>query len=482
MKYLCILLIIFILNTNLLFAKDILLENPIDLKSTVKCDLNEFCKEFIDNVDIEKFIKEQIKGEFVPVSLDECISVAMQNNFDIQIKYHEFKSSKYNYQYSLSKFLPNFETTSYIAHYAGQILVGGVLSDDFNEVALSINMNVYHNLTKGGKEIFEAKAAKYFSKSKNHQQNFTKTEVIYLTSKYYYETLLAKIYIEIYLRNLIERNAQLALTKSQEKAGFGTHFDVIRSQNESLDAKNKVLNALNSFRISEANLANILGIEIETKLMPFENEVNELDLIDYKKPIEELYNLALENREDLKSNKDLINYERQVKNTILTDFMPKPYVGYQQQFQGTAKTSIYPNYIIAGYLTWQPGEYLSVGTLKKIKVQNEKIKTKKLEYENNLRAIKENLIKAQSNSFFNKKQIEINKQRLDFSKESIKLATLRFNNGKGILLDIIEAQNEVTSARVQYVASIINFNISQLELLFNSGTITKEKILENYKP
>ena len=482
MKFFSAILILLILNINLSFAKDILLDKPIDLTVTAKCDLNEFCKKFIDNIDIETFIKEQIKGDFIPVSLDECISVAMRNNFDIQIKYHEFKSAKYNYEYSLSKFLPNFETTSYIAHYAGQILVGGVLSDNFDETAVSINLNVYHSLTKGGKEIFEAKAAKYFSKSKNHTQNFTKSQVIYLTSKYYYEALLAKIYTEIYLRNLIERNAQLTLAKSQEKAGFGTHFDVIRSQNESLDAKNKVLNALYDFRISETNLANILGIEVETKLMPFEDEVSELDLIDYQKPIEELYLFAIDNREDLKSDKALINYERQVKNTIVTDFIPKPYIGYQQQFQGTAKTSFYPNYIVAGYLSWQPGEYFGVGTMKKIKVQNEKIKTKKLEYENNLRMIKENLIKAQSSSFFNKKQIEINKERLDFSKESIKLATLRFNNGKGILLDVIQAQNEVTTARVQYVASIINYNISQLDLVFNCGTISKEKILENYKP
>ena len=482
MKFFVKILIFLILNTNFVFAQDILLEAPIELKTNTGCDLAEFCKNYIDDINIEKFIKSQIKGQYVPVSLDECLNIALLNNFDIKIQDHTFKSAEYNWEYTLTKFLPNFDFTSYIAHYAGQILVGEVLSDDFNETAISVNFQFRHDLTKGGQEIFEAKAAKYFQKSKKHNLNFTKTEVIYMTSRYYYEALLAKIQIEIYLRNLVERNAQLSLTKSQEKSGFGTHFDVIRSQNESLDAKNKVLNALNDFRIAQSKLANIMGIEVETLLLPYENEAAKLTLSYNKKPLEKLFDMAVEYREDLKNYKDLINYERQVKNIYLTEFIPKPYITFQQQFQGTIKTSVYPNYILSAYLTWQPGSYFGMGTYKKIKEQNEVIKTKKLDYENKLRNIKEALVEALSTSNFNEKQIDINKQRVEFSKESIKLAMMRFKYGKGIFLDVIQAQNEMTSARVQYVSAIISFNISQLELLYNSGVITKELVIENYKP
>ena len=59
---------------------------------------------------------------------------------------------------------------------------------------------------------------------------------------------------------------------------------------------------------------------------------------------------------------------------------------------------------------------------------------------------------------------------------------LRFNNGKGILLDVIEAQSEITLSRAEYVRAIIKYNISQAELLFNTGIITKEVIDKNYKP
>jgi len=76
----------------------------------------------------------------------------------------------------------------------------------------------------------------------------------------------------------------------------------------------------------------------------------------------------------------------------------------------------------------------------------------------------------------------INKDRLDYSKESIKLAMLRFDNGRGILLDVIQAQSEATLARVEYAQSIAKYNISQAELLFNCGLIDVEHIAKNYKP
>ena len=59
---------------------------------------------------------------------------------------------------------------------------------------------------------------------------------------------------------------------------------------------------------------------------------------------------------------------------------------------------------------------------------------------------------------------------------------LRFDNGRGILLDVIEAQSEATLAKVEYVNSIIKYNISQLELLYNTGLINRDLIVSNYKP
>ncbi|MBQ8636071.1 TolC family protein [bacterium] len=482
MQYLFSIFILLSFCCNYVFATETLFDSPVELIHKKDCSLDEFCQKFVNDIDIEKFIREQIENDYVLVSLDECLDIAMKNNFNIQISQKDYYSYKYEYQNALSKFLPILNTTSYISDYSGQILVGGVLRDNFHETAISVNLTAQHDLTQGGKTIFEAKAAKYFSRSKKHELNFTRSQVIFYTVKYYYEMLLAKINIEIYLRNLIERNAQLTLAKNLVKSGFGTKFDVIRSENLSAQARVKLLEALNNFRLSQSRLANLMGIDVNTALMPFEDDIKMLNLVDENKDVEEFFNLALDNREDLKNYSDLINYEKQLKNVIITDFIPKPLVNFQQQFQGTAEAGIKPNYILSGLLYWQPGENTIFGTWTKIKAQNERIKLKKLEYENKLRDIRQAIIDARSTSIFNEKEMEINRKRMDYSAQSIKLAMLRFNLGKGILLDVIQAQSEATTSRVEYVSSIIKYNISQAELLFNSGIISIEEIVKNYKP
>ena len=225
-----------------------------------------------------------------------------------------------------------------------------------------------------------------------------------------------------------------------------------------------------------------MGIKVETALMPFENDIKPLNLVLETQKIEDFYDLAINNREDLKELKNLISYEKQVKNTYVTEFMPKPLVDFQQQFQGTLSTSIKPNYILAGYLYWEPGKNCFMGTITKIKAQKEKIMAKKLEYEIKLRNLKEGIVNSYTQYLFNIKEMDVTKTRLEYSLESVKLAMLRFNNGKGILLDVIEAQSEVTQARVENVSAIIKYNISQADLLFNSGTITRDVIISNYKP
>ncbi len=482
MRILCLLLIFLILNLNFALCSEQLFEGPIDLPFKKECNLNEFCEKFIDDIDIEKFIRQELKNDYVVVSLDECIKIALRNNFNIAIKEHTFLSSKYEYENSLSKFLPMLSTTSYIADYSGQILVGGVLNDKFHETAISVNITAEHKLTEGGKQIFQARASKFLERARKHELNFTRSETIYLTSRYYYEMLLAKLNIEIYLRNLIQRNVQLTLAKKLEKSGFGTKFDVIRSESESAQAKANLLDALNKFKLSQSRLANIMGIELNTALMPFEDDVKPLHLVSDDLKINDLFTLAVENREDLKSYQDLISYEKQIKNVYMTDFVPKPLLNFQQQFQGTLSTSIRPNYIVAGFVTWQPGENCVWGTVTKLKAQKEKIKVRTLEFQNKLRNIEQLLVDALSVSDFGKKQMIVTKQRVEYSNNSIKLAMLRFNNGKGILLDIIQAQSETTLARVEYVSAITKYNIAQLEILYNCGTISDDIVINNYKP
>ena len=176
-RFLILFCLLFLLRIEILAHE--LFDIPIELKEQFECNLNEFCKNFLQDIDIENYIRSEMKMDYVVVSLDECIDVALKNNFNIAILEREYQSSKYEYQNALSKFLPILNTTSYISDYRGQILVGGVLRDQFHETAISVNITAQHDLTQGGKTVFEAKAKKYFLKSQKHKLTYLKTQVIF---------------------------------------------------------------------------------------------------------------------------------------------------------------------------------------------------------------------------------------------------------------------------------------------------------------
>ena len=478
MRILSFILLIFLLNISF---SDELYDAEINLVKNA-CKNNDFTSKYLDNLDIDNFIKKEIQNDCVFISLDECLDIALKNNFDIEIENHDYKYYNYDYKNALTKFLPILSFNSYLTDYHGQILIGEVLSDNLHETALSVSFEARHDLTQGGRQIFEARAKKYFAKSRKNNYNYTKSQVLYLTVKYYYELLLAKINIEIYLRNFIERNAQLKLAENLKNVGFGTQFDVTRSKTESAQAQVNLYYALNDFRKVQSQLANILGIDVNTALMPFERSVEPFNLIDTTKDIDYFFNLALINRDDLKNFQNLIKYQKQIKNVYLTDFIPKPYITFHEEMQGTIDHKIKPNYQLGAYVDWIPGENIALGTISKIKAQNEQIKIAKLNFQNKYRYIKQDIVNSYWGSYFNNKQIQTAKNRVDYALESIQHAMYRFNNGQGILLDVIQAQTELTLARVEYVNAIIRYNISQTELLFASGTINKEILIKNYKP
>ena len=177
-------------------------------------------------------------------------------------------------------------------------MVGTALVDQFNELALSSTLFVTHQLTEGGKQIFEAKAKKFEKFEKQENLNFTKEEILFLTTKYYWELFQTKADIEIYLKNLYERMAQLKLTQNQEESGVGTRFDVIRQENEVISAKRSMLNAINDFKLKQAKLSNIMGIEINTALFPIEETAKPYQLFEDIE-LEKIYDIAKKNRKDI---------------------------------------------------------------------------------------------------------------------------------------------------------------------------------------
>ena len=91
---------------------------------------------------------EHFKQSPLPVSLDECIGTALLNNFNIKVAHSDYISSKWLHKKRFGTILPEVSFQGYSIYYKGHVLVGGVVPDTVEELALSGSLNVTHDLTK----------------------------------------------------------------------------------------------------------------------------------------------------------------------------------------------------------------------------------------------------------------------------------------------------------------------------------------------
>ncbi len=445
-------------------------------------DLNSAYSQCLKNVEVEQELESYFSQAPLYMNLATCLKIAIVNNFHLKAQKMGLEQNTFEYKNALTNFFLETGFTSYGVLFDGQILVGGILLENFNEFAMSFSFFATHQLTKGGEQIFEALSKKQLKYAQKHFYVFTRKETILNTTKRYYELLRAKLNIEIYQKNYKERCAQLTLTQNLLQAGLGTKFDVIRSKTELAQARQNLLNALQEFRYYQARLANVMGIEVSSPIMPVEDEAKEYMLIEDNQNTETLFASAFIKREDVKQLKSQIEAYKNDRKKIMTQFVPKPRLTAEQRWQGTARVGLGASTVLGAYVDYHFGQNTIIGTITQLKAQSAFIDKKIFELEQKIRDIKESIISSFYESKISKDRIEISKEQVELAKESVYLAELRLDAGEGILIDVITAQTFKTQTKIELVNSTIRYNIAQVQMLFDSGDITYGAIVDNYMP
>lgn len=464
-KEIAILFLIFFICKNLSHAKT----------------FEEICKQHLKETVVIETIQNYTQQTPVYATLEDCINIGLLNNYGIKIAQDKFEAAKYNYKSLLAMYLPDIGVTGYGNLLRGEYLVGSALLREINEIAVLGGVYIKHDLLNGGKTIFNSKAGKFLMTSERKNLNFTKEEMIMKIATSYYELLDTKLKLEIYIKNHSERKVQLKLTESLFEAGLGTKFDVIRAQNELANAEQQILNMIAQFKVKQANLTYIMGIDFITSLNPKESEIKMHKLIEENITTGELAMSAIKERQDVKSLEEKIKSLEYEKKSLYSEYIPKADITAQYSTQGTINIGFGQNLQVVANLNIPIGKNLGIGTLNKIKAKEAEIKMFEHQLLEKKREIEQNIINSYYKSKVAKDRAKIAKKQIEYATESVNLAELRLDTGEGILLDVIQAQTLKTQARIEYLDTVINYNINQIELLYNAGLISKNAILKEYE-
>ena len=369
--------------------------------------------------DIEKYeildyeLEEELGLKFVYTDLYECIKLALEGNYEIKISDADVLNAFWLHKNAIVQILPELYYNYDISNLTGKYLIGGILAASEHEVPIQSFFFMEWSTINQGKYFFYAAAAKNILKAARYNLEYTKDETILNTVNAYYDLLSSKMQIEVQKINLYDRVEQLKYTEARFETGIGTLYDVKRAQAEVAGAQQEYTNTVNTFRLEQAKLANVIGIDIFTPIYPYEIEVDKRKLVNENFNLEKLYKQAVESREDIKAKLAEINVYRANRSANYTDIIPAINIMYQNGHVGTKNTGLSPSNTISLDVRVSLGKNMLAGTVTQIKADSAALKKKKIELENLKRQIKEDILNSYYDSLNALKKIDAAKVEVE---------------------------------------------------------------------
>lgn len=425
-------------------------------------------------------IELDINQQNYEIDLIDAIKTGLQNSSSYKISKYQKQYSDWEYMNKLSEFLPNLDYSFSLMDLKGEFLVGGILPRKVHETVYSSTFNVEWEIFNG-KRIFDSIRLRNKQKEKKHTENYTREDLIYRISTAYYELLQRKFEIEIYKYNLFELQEQLKYNQALYDVGNGTRFDILRSQSEVEAAKSEVESAILKFKMAQTNLANIAGYPISSNLQPKDKIIHKLELVEEDVTPEVLYNQAISIREDVKAKENSIKALKAQRNANFGDVIPSLALTWQRAYVGTFSAGGRSNDTYGFSVVAPIGKNLGANTFTKYKMDNANFHIAQTELDKMKTQIMKNITDNYYSSKTNNEIIEAKNKQIISTKEGLRQAIGRMKIGEATYLDVINANKQKTDARIDLITSIVNYNKSQLNQLFEIGQMNIIEIENKYE-
>lgn len=431
---------------------------------------------------IDKEVEQNLGIKLIPTDLETCLKAAVEHNYTLKEKKFETRQNLWEKRNAYAQFLPTAEYNYSIYWLSGTFLVGGIVQDHVHEIPIQSNFTFNWDFFDKGKSFFGVSQRRSLYKASIAMQEFTREEVILKTATEYYTLLKNKTEIDIYATNMLDRKAQYDLTNARFQVGVGTKFDIYRAEAELAKAKQQYITAFNAIRTTQAKLANTTGIDVLTPLYPKDNVINEKNLSDIE--VDKLIELSKKERQDIVAERKKISAMKAERSSQYTDFIPSVNAGFVYAKNGVKRFGLYPSTTFLITVNAPLGKRLGIGTFTKIKAYNEQIKAMETALIQKLRDIEASIITSKQDSASAKERIEASKKELFAAEKSLESSIVLMNTGEATFLDVIQAQGLKVAAQVGLAQNIADYNISQVQILFDAGIISVDSILNgvNYKP
>ena len=409
-----------------------------------------------------------------PIDLPTTLRLAKADNLDVKLAQERINEAKANHGSAMAKFLPWLTAgVAYRRHEGRTQAVDGTLVDT-DKQSTSIGPTITAQVDIGD-ALFTTLAAKQTVYASAAALQAQQQDSTLAAASGYFELLKANA--------LVEANRD-ALTTSQTyeqqlqgglAAGVIFKGDLLRVQTQTQRYQVAVIQAQQQQRLVSARLAELLHLDPAVELMPQDSELVPIALLQTEISQDVLIKQALDTRAELQQSQAQLQAAREAKkNAVYGPLIPSLGAQAFMGELGGGKDGTSGNYgnsrDYAVGLSWRfgPGGLFDFS---RINAANSKLTSAELGVEKTSNSIKRQVIEAQARVQSSSEQMTASRNALSNATATLRLTRDRKQLGVGIVLEDIQAQQELVRARTEYLSTITEYNKAQYELSKALGSL-----------
>jgi outer membrane protein len=332
----------------------------------------------------------------------------------------------------------------------------------------SSQVKLVQSLYQGGRMLSGFRAAALTREQSLLSYQTAVADTVLSVQLAYYDILLAAQQITVQQASVQLLTNELSDTLRRFEAGTVPRFNVLRAEVELANARPKLINARNSFRISKNNLANLLGLNVppgtyeDIPLML--SDKLEAEAFDVELP--RAVSQALERRTELGALRKAEALRKEDLVTARAGYKPvlQGYVGYDiHNSMLSSDLSVTDHGWIAGVqLSWNLFDgFRTQGRIKEAVANYERAG---VDLDDKTRGVELEVRTAYSNFIEAREVLESEKKVVEQADEALRLAVARSEAGTGTQLDVLSAQTALTEARTTQIQALHDYEAARARL------------------
>jgi outer membrane protein TolC len=457
--------------------------------------------------------------EILAIDLPAAIRAAMADNLDIQRARQEVEASRGRLESSIGGAFPAVVPSAVFQHVEGTTAnsQGQLVGAGFSTFQPSVAVQW---ITNPGHVVYQIIAARKQLSASEHQEDAVIIETLRLAAVQYYELVLAQTRVATASQAVVEAAELLRINQTRLRTGSGVPADVLRAEAQLAAFQQDLLIGIDAFYQASVALAVTLRLDSSVTLVPRISELPATTLVRADLSLDELLGLAAMYRPDLKSVRELVQAAVADRGaTWWGAFGPQFQVGYQiggitghaadavpaQGIPGnlivnplSTTGSFNPNPMVNGVIkegimrlsaraahshdkTYAFSEQqqfgadaawrLSLSAFGDLRTATAVERQTIVDAERQLDLVRAQVVGDLQNSKTSYALIGLAEQQVRAAEESLRLTQANLQAGTMTTLDVLQAEDAATQARLRRAEAVVRYNQAQVNLLAALGLL-----------